>query len=372
MLPSKSLVLNIVPCLGTQNCLILIAIVVAFAAQCQLTPAWRQVRPKLPKYQPKMTPPSELKVLLRALERSGMKLNDLKFVGKQDPQVLDPLPNLHECGGGTFRTEYANSFNCSGVNNSRRKSRGQPSRVSGGFHVGQGMFPSFVSLIMRFERFKKRNEFTSCGGVLISNQMIITANHCAYLNGTLTVGVAAFLGITEFDDSTYIPMKEVRTACLPPETESKNLFNDFAIMILKKKIEFSRNVQPACVHWDRTHLDDAQCFVVGMGKKFPEDDKLDKLMALGVRRNCPRGYPTPVQGLTCYLAANDRIDGSACEGDSGGPVICMDSCSGEDKQFAVAGVSYGRAKCPRYNATWYATDYHQIHEYILNLIKQCG
>ena len=147
---------------------------------------------------------------------------------------------------------------------------------------------------------------------------------------------------------------------------------DYAILTLRDKVPFGDYYQPACLPYSRIDTSDTkrtQCFLVGTGvvgyagKQSIMSKTVEKMRMRQV--SCqPYGFGVNDISRDCYMKA-DR-NGNSCNGDSGGPVLCLDP---NTKRWTVTSlVSYGAARCDGQSGFGWTGAYARITT-LLPLIK---
>ncbi|XP_058982810.1 serine protease snake-like [Musca domestica] len=182
-----------------------------------------------------------------------------------------------------------------------------------------------------------------CGGVLIMNSYIVTAAHCAVLNG-LPPSVV-LVGGTNLNDSRNKPIK-VTQVIRHPLYKSRNLYHDIALL----KLEKCPVANPLCI-WTLYALDSVNITAVGYGHTFFAGAHSERLLKTHLsvipNRICVRHYrgdtSLPKGIADTQLCAKDFVRQSdTCQGDSGGPLILRStSPQGDEIDFLVGITSYG-------------------------------
>lgn len=87
-----------------------------------------------------------------------------------------------------------------------------------------------------------------CGGAIVARKVIFTAAHCVTVIPTSTArtGLKIFAGADRIDDPNA-KVYDVETVHVHPDWDYHNLNNDFAILILKKPLDYTYNVKPVPV-----------------------------------------------------------------------------------------------------------------------------
>uniref|UniRef100_A0A1I8MHT0 Peptidase S1 domain-containing protein n=1 Tax=Musca domestica TaxID=7370 RepID=A0A1I8MHT0_MUSDO len=182
-----------------------------------------------------------------------------------------------------------------------------------------------------------------CGGALIMNNYILTAAHCAMLNG-LPPSVV-LVGGTNLTDSANKPIK-VTQVIRHPLYKPKLSYHDIALL----KLEKSPAADPLCI-WTLYAMDDVNVTAVGYGHtQFAgtnSESLLKTHLSIVTNRDCTRHYSGEIslpEGIAdTQLCAKDfERQSDTCQGDSGGPLILRStSPQGVETAFLVGITSFG-------------------------------
>ncbi|XP_053112203.1 ovochymase-2 isoform X2 [Hemicordylus capensis] len=218
------------------------------------------------------------------------------------------------------------------------------SRIVGGNQVKQGSHPWQISL--------KRNQHHFCGGTLVSTQWVITAAHCVvsrYLLNSLTVTAGEHdLSLTEEEEQT-LPVKYI---IKHPRYNTKNPMNyDIALLRVNGHFKFGPKVWPACLPDPNEKFDPGFiCTTCGWGR-LGENAVLPGVLhevdlPILDQDLCSRVLSTlkkPVQGDTLMCAGFPDGGKDACQGDSGGSLMCRR----EHGSWTLVGVTSWGMGCAR-------------------------
>ena len=258
--------------------------------------------------------------------------------------------------------------------------------TSGGYIVNgrnqiYGEWPSYVSVEISHGFGMLR-----CGGVLISNQHVLTAAHCVTVqNGNGKGGVFEprqfTLRLADHKlfvrDEFELKLKAKKVCRSSGYDLEPNTNFDFAVLTLEKEVDFNDYIQPACLPY--APIDTRKtCFLVGSGVTRATDGEFE-----------PQYYPETVQkmrveqvscgvwgiddwdrGRMCFAKKKSRQIkfGDSCNGDSGGPVLCLNEVNENQRQWTVVGlVSFGTARCNGEDPGWVGV-YARVRE-LLGLMK---
>uniref|UniRef100_A0AC35FCJ0 Peptidase S1 domain-containing protein n=1 Tax=Panagrolaimus sp. PS1159 TaxID=55785 RepID=A0AC35FCJ0_9BILA len=208
-------------------------------------------------------------------------------------------------------------------------------------------------------KIRKITGFTTCSGVILDRNKILTAGHClkhAFKNGwNVTVAFENNLLSSGLD----IPMSSFvinPTYDLNPDSEEGRRL-DLGIVKLQYDIKFGENVKYinfADFKQDGALTQWQGCQFVGSGKVVEKDLKKCKTsQAKKVYKGALLGslccnsinrfeHPQHYHAYTTENACLYSTTNSACEGDSGGPVTCRDPIS---QEVTLIGITTERTHC---------------------------
>ncbi|XP_063917903.1 chymotrypsin-1-like [Zophobas morio] len=208
-------------------------------------------------------------------------------------------------------------------------------RIVGGSNATTGQYPFIVSL-------RTPSDSHNCGGSLIRNNWVVTAAHC--VSGYPVNYYTVVAGITQLNSPTGIRRK-VSQVIVNSGWNSWTIENDVAVIQLDEPLTLSPTIQT--IQLDVKNFDEERpCTVVGWGRLSAGGvipNNLQYLESLTIPLSRCRslwGSINPVfDSQVCTLT---RSGEGACNGDSGGPLICNED--GSDKLCGI--VSWG-SPCAR-------------------------
>ncbi|XP_076751967.1 serine protease snk-like [Xylocopa sonorina] len=246
------------------------------------------------------------------------------------------------------------------LNDDRRNLKNRMIVIHSGMQAKVNEYPFVVAL--GYENNDRVNDPSpikySCSGTLISLKHVLTAAHCVN-NINKQVPIEVRLGIENIrstaENVQRIPVDHIISH---PKYRRTSSYNDVAILELKRKVQLTNTVKPACLQTKplsnlnimrvspRTSL-----MVIGWGAtEFGADpsDKLLKSYDLSIvsRDECARfftGLPRLPRGidenLICAIDTNSSRRSDACTGDSGGPLLI----SNENGQSVIGITAFGQS-----------------------------
>ncbi|TWW69408.1 Testisin [Takifugu flavidus] len=214
------------------------------------------------------------------------------------------------------------------------------SSIVGGQDAPPGRWPWMAHLNITSDGVEKWR----CGGTILNSEWVLTAAHCWVTqpppdtrrsmvwigSHSLRKASARYMAVLYF-----IPHPDFKVT-------HNGYVNDLALVKLKKKITFSRDVAPVRLpNLTDTFSPSANCWIVGWGNvgtdvPLPNPETLQQLqLPIVLQSVCKEKYPELTDSMLC---AGDMSGGKGpCKGDYGGPLMCYG-----DSGFVQVGImSYG-------------------------------
>ncbi|XP_075986084.1 chymotrypsin-like elastase family member 2A [Anticarsia gemmatalis] len=231
-----------------------------------------------------------------------------------------------------------------------------------------------------------------CGGTLLSKTLILTAAHCASIQGApvLPESLNVVLGKHNLIGGDIAPQeREVFQVIIHPRYNAKNLNNDIALLKLKSEVVFDDYVQPACL-WDTNSykkLPGGEVFGTVAGWGLDNKDELSTTLQQVTlpkisEATCLKSNPVFFQKtLNSYKFCAGYTNGtSVCNGDSGGgflifvPDVAGDSThkSGTWHVHGIVSMTLRRNDAPICDPNQYAlfTDVAKYRDWVMGYLKE--
>lgn len=238
-------------------------------------------------------------------------------------------------------------------------------KIAGGSDAKPGEFPSFVQVVARYGSQIVARDI-HCGGVILSEKLVLTAAHCLINPETGERAIKSVVRtgnkpVENFESPANIPVQNV---CLAPNVVVHRKWNhDWAVLRLGKNLQFSENVQPACLLNREVRLNEiAQSVGMGMiNENEVTSARLKKLQMTSVK--CPKGV---LKGS--FICFRSPPTGMICPGDSGSAIYIVE----KGRQFVVGITSHGpKFSCRPTSLVVMYTSIHGEQKGVKNKIKTC-
>jgi secreted trypsin-like serine protease len=204
------------------------------------------------------------------------------------PPLPIPIPVIEE-----------NQFNC-GIAELHK------SQIIGGEEVWPGKWPWVVYVL---------SKNAACGGTLISDQWVLTAAHCRL--STETKCVLGSFDRSKFEDTTVTA--NVIQVIVHPNYNEDTLEDDIALLKLNVPVPFTSYINPICLPTSDHNLKNQQMWLAGWGRD--ENRKptniLNDIECRYISYCNLENHSTLKNICVKFLQKKN----SACDGDSGGPLI---------------------------------------------------
>ncbi|KAL7644494.1 UNVERIFIED_CONTAM: hypothetical protein RMT77_005326 [Armadillidium vulgare] len=204
-------------------------------------------------------------------------------------------------------------------------------KIVGGRTIRRLDSPWLVSLQLREKGIQKHN----CGGVVISEDLVLTAAHCFRNHGKNSYVVR----VGEFDLEANEPSQEdffIEKLFVHDDFDTKVEFNnDFAVIKIAKRsgrgIRLGSSIQPVCLpSFDDDYFSLTNCKITGWGttneqaEPIPERRPRAGAVHIYPMSTCTGETGYSMHEITSGMFCAGRMDGSVdtCTGDSGGPLTC--------------------------------------------------
>ncbi|KAF7263934.1 hypothetical protein GWI33_000889 [Rhynchophorus ferrugineus] len=212
-----------------------------------------------------------------------------------------------------------------------------------------------------------------CGGVLINSKYILTAAHCLKGKDLPKNWQIVSVRLGEYNTDTDVDCvvtKNNRQLCAPPavnvpvedriaheeyQPQDINQYHDIALLRLAREVKFSDYIRPICLPRVPTLLSKSyvnkNLIVAGWGKTENRSESNIKLkLEVPVKSDsvCTNTYTRARVQLNgdYQICAGGRSGQDSCRGDSGGPLMTLDTSGGSEiNWYSIGVVSFGPSPC---------------------------
>ncbi|XP_072022814.1 ovochymase-like [Amphiura filiformis] len=190
-----------------------------------------------------------------------------------------------------------------------------------------------------------------CGASLVTSTLAITAAHCVDGLDISLKGIIFGSNKLDANSSTTVAV-QVDKAFIHPDYSRQTYINDIAVLQLSQAVAWTDYVRPVCLQVADNEVEAySTCYVAGWGQMYPPDRKMF------IVSNTT--HPNDLQEAAMNLVNADECHGlmngigsiqvtdadictqspnglpSACYGDSGGPLMCLDDVTKIWRQVGI-------------------------------------
>jgi len=216
------------------------------------------------------------------------------------------------------------------------------------------------------------NGYFNCGGVIVDENLVLTAAHCCEMFGSID-SITGRVGSLDKGSGEVIKFKK---QVMHPKYDKPNreIENDICLLFPTKPIEMiPGSIDRACLPNQDEQKPPAgtRCWTAGFGNLWLEGLSPTKLMEVDVQLfgddECAATYAGDFYKSSMHTCAGwPETRKSSCNGDSGGPLICVT----EDKQPMLWGLTSMGLKCGDRNSPGMYTRVEKYIGWIAKLVEE--
>jgi len=205
-----------------------------------------------------------------------------------------------------------------------------------------GIVNGWAAEIGRYDYFAhpRQDDSYLCGATLIAKNVVLTAAHCSFFS----VGIEIVIGgyVLDYADD-HADVIQINQSITHPEYDDFELDNDYQLLILDKKSKHP----PVCIAEEDENLtSDSELYVIGFGNTKNNGEYVGSPVLLETNEfyididECIQRYSdTNYPFFDSMMCAGSDEGKSACQNDSGGPLIKRGAAAEGDVIVGV--VSWG-------------------------------
>jgi len=202
-----------------------------------------------------------------------------------------------------------------------------------------GEWPHMCAVLNRTEIGGIEHSLYVCGGSLIAPNVILTAGHCVEKVSELNVE-KIMVRCGEWDTQQEVERydhqdRQAEQVIVHPAFNSRNLANDFALIMMKEPFERNHHIDTICLPTNPSIVDPFDCLATGWGKdNFGKEGEYQRVMKqvpldMVEHDTCENSLRTTKLGEFFELddsfnCAGGKEGVDTCQGDGGGPLVCPD------------------------------------------------
>jgi len=226
-----------------------------------------------------------------------------------------------------------------------------------------GEFPNMCTLYLRYEGF---NIFIGAASLIGPNQVLTLASGVSKFRGeggscgdaTAKFDLSVNCGSVDLQpdqEDLKAQTRKVKSILIHPEFDPKSLINDMAVLVMDSAFEMTEYVGPACLPEPSFNPKNFLCVATGHGKDtygeygyYSKELKRSSQLRIWNREDCEStlnseyfqtNHSLNWEADSSFICAGGDEDVDTCEGDGGGPLVCL--VSGDYDAFVDASENNG-------------------------------
>jgi len=253
------------------------------------------------------------------------KIIDEKDEDKLEEKIVDEkalFPRCLESTGVCRMKPTADVVKCGETPGFNGDSRSKHARIVNGSDAGLGQYPWVVGI----QFFTK----LYCGGALINDKYVLTAAHC-FLNINKNM-IRVVIGDHDRSHlSSHQLTRRVSQVHVHDQFDPITFDNDIALIRLNKPLTFTSRILPVCLPSSSRTYGGEEAVIVGWGKvgqrsrppNVLQSAKVPVMSRAACRARSKFNADEITENMMCAEVDNSGVD--ACYGDSGSPMVQLDS-----------------------------------------------
>lgn len=215
---------------------------------------------------------------------------------------------------------------------------------------GEAEYGEFPWMVAIYSNNGSNSILYHCGGALIHPEVVLTAAHCVKNKKNLKVRAGEWDTQTQNELYPYQDIG-VKSSIYHQHYYSGALYNDVALLFLKKPVELDHHINVICLPPQDIVVDDDDCFSSGWGKDvFGKEGRYQTILKkvelpMVPRKKCQENLRETRLGKkfklhNSFVCAGGEEGQDTCKGDGGSPLVCPIPNT-ENQYYQIGMVAWG-------------------------------